>query len=210
MIQVKICGLTSYEDAIAAIEAGADLLGFNFYPPSPRSITPDTCRQIVTALGPCTAQVQLVGVFVNRPVEEVEAILDFCGLDLAQLHGDEAPEDVMALNGKAYKALRPRDRQELEKAIERYPSRLDCPAFLIDAYRPGLYGGTGQLGDWSTAQVLASQMPILLAGGLTPENVATAIDQIHPWGVDVASGVESTPGKKDPARLTAFIHGAKG
>lgn len=206
MTVVKICGLTTREDALAAIEAGADMLGFNFYPPSPRYIAPEDCARIVSAL---PKSVTLVGVFVNAPVEQVAAILDFCGLHLAQLSGDEPPEILHALGERAFKALRPANRVALEKALLEYPPRPAPPAFLIDAFVKNQYGGTGQAADWSLARLVARSVPILLAGGLTPENVAAAIQQVRPWGVDVASGVEATPGRKDHQKMRAFLQAVR-
>lgn len=206
---VKICGITCYHDAQVAIEAGADLLGFNFYPKSPRFIEPLSAARLIAAIrGRCTP-VQIVGVFVNSPLEAIISIMDECGLDLAQLHGDEQYETLAALNGKAFKALRPKDTADLAQFVRSYPPKTDSPAYLIDAYRPGEYGGTGQPADWTLARALAETNHILLAGGLTPENVAAAIRQVHPWGVDVASGVEAAPGRKDPAKLAVFIKAAK-
>jgi phosphoribosylanthranilate isomerase len=209
MIRVKICGLTTLEDALLAIEAGADLLGFNFHPASPRHIFPTDCARLVTALASFRPAVQLVGVFVNTPSEQIRRILASCNLDLAQLSGDEPAEDLARLGVQAFKAFRPASPDELEHLLQSYPLRKQPPACLLDAYRPGQYGGTGQVADWSLAAGLARRAPLLLAGGLRPENVAQAVTQVHPWGVDVASGVESSPGRKDPERLRAFIQAAR-
>ena len=206
---VKICGITRYEDAQVAIEAGADLLGFNFYPKSPRYIDPISATRLVGAIRTKFAAAQMVGVFVNSPMEAIITIMDECGLDLAQLHGDEPPETLSELNGRAFKALRPKDTADLAQSLHIYPPKTGSPAYLVDAYRPGEYGGTGQPADWTLACSLAGSYPILLAGGLVPENVAAAIRQVHPWGVDVASGVEASPRHKEPARLAAFIKAAK-
>lgn len=208
-MQVKICGCRTLEDARAAIQAGADLLGFNFYPQSPRCLTPETCRAIVAALRQENAAARLVGVFVNATDAQILDTLDVCDLDLAQLHGDEPPELLLQLGECAFKALRPADLSDLESDLSRYPARPHAPAWLVDAYHPGVYGGSGQTGDWSLAARLAHKSPILLAGGLTPNNVAQAIRQVHPWGVDVASGVESAPGVKDPEKMRLFIQEAK-
>ncbi len=204
-MKVKICGLTSLEDALGAVEAGADLLGFNFYPPSPRCIRPEACARIVEALKRRGTQATLVGVFVNAGVDEVEATLARCGLDLAQLHGDEPPEALAALGGRAFKALRPADAAGLEQALRDYPPRSGPPAYLVDASVPEKYGGTGRQADWGLARELADRTPVLLAGGLTPADVAAAARQVRPWGVDVASGVEAGPGKKDPDKMKAFV-----
>lgn len=205
--RVKICGLTTVDDALAAIDAGADMLGFNFYPESPRYIAPADCARIVSLIH-CQSLVTLVGVFVNSPLADVRVILDDCGLDLAQLHGDEPPEFVAALDGRAFKGLRPATLEQAEVEARRF-ARCAAPALLVDAYRPDAYGGTGQTGDWGLARALAAEYPILLAGGLTPENVAEAVAQVRPWGVDVASGVEVSPGCKDARKMAAFVRAAK-
>ena len=232
LMHVKICGLTNLDDTLAAIDAGADYLGFNFYPPSPRYITPQACARIVGQLAQRGARVTTVGVFVNRAPAEVAAMLDDCGLDLAQLHGDERSEQLGMLRGRAFKAVRDAatltsgdlaalsllssgrqrgDRGPGDAAATRdttdghLPAR---PAFLLDAQVPNAYGGTGRLADWDLAAALAAQYPIFLAGGLTPANVATAIEQVRPWGVDVASGVEAAPGMKDHAKVSAFVQAA--
>lgn len=204
---VKICGITNLEDARIAVEAGADLLGFNFYPKSPRFIHPETCVQIVESL--CGSAACFVGVFVNAAVEEIERIMRFCRLDLAQLSGDEPPAVMNQLEGRAFKALRPQNLIALQEALNRYPPRPQPPAYLLDAYHPALYGGSGQQAPLEVSAFLAERFPILLAGGLTPENVSAVVEKVRPYGVDTASGVESAPGKKDPVRLRAFIRAAK-
>ena len=204
---VKICGITNLEDAILAIEAGADMLGFNFYEPSPRYIEPETCARIISDLQ--DAQVIHVGVFVNQNLQEVLQLLDSCGLDLAQLHGDESPNDLITLGEQAFKAIRPKSLAEAQMAIQKYVLRSLPPTLLVDAHHQGMYGGTGETGDWAIARHLADQVPILLAGGLNPDNVAEAIQNVNPWGVDVASGVEVSPGIKDPHKITDFIAAAK-
>jgi indole-3-glycerol phosphate synthase/phosphoribosylanthranilate isomerase len=206
--RVKICGITTRQDALAAVDAGADMLGFNFYPQSKRYVPPEQCVRIVSFLAQYTARVQLVGVFVNTPRAEIEAIADDCHLDLVQLSGDEPPELLQALGPRAFKSIRPTSPEEARTDAARF-ARSASPALLVDAYHPSEYGGTGHTGDWELAQKLATQYPILLAGGLTPNNVAAAVAQVHPWGVDVASGVESRPGKKDAAKMTAFVQAAR-
>jgi phosphoribosylanthranilate isomerase len=213
-MKVKMCGLTRLEDTLAVIEAGADLLGFNFYPKSRRYIAPQDCAAFLPevreyALRQRGGAVTLVGVFVNAPLAEIMATLDECGLHLAQLHGDEPPEYLEALGGRAFKALRPDSLQALERDLYRYRPGAAAPAFLLDACQPGVYGGSGQVADWGLAAGVARRLPILLAGGLTPDNVAAAIDQVSPWGVDVASGVESSPGRKDLHKMRAFIRQCK-
>lgn len=204
-MKIKICGLTNLDDALAATEMGADLLGFNFYPDSPRYITPEACARLLAALRLHGSSTPAVGVFVNADRSEVRRVVAACELDMVQLHGDEPPDFLAALGVPAFKAVRPRTTDEAQSARVRYAARATPPALLVDAFQPGLYGGTGAIGDWSAAAALAGQAPILLAGGLTPENVALAIAQVHPWGVDVASGVESSPGHKDQARMAAFV-----
>ena len=203
--RVKICGITSLEDGLAAVEAGADLLGFNFYPPSPRYIQPQDCTRIINALKRTSRPVVTVGVFVNSPAGHIQAVLDECGLDLAQLSGDEPPEALASVGRRAFKGLRFRDPADLALTLRSYPPRPAAPAWLVDAYRPGEYGGTGQTADWSLARRLAELAPILLAGGLRPENVTDALRQVNPWGVDVASGVEDRSGHKSSALMTAFV-----
>ena len=218
--EVKICGITTLDDALAAIDAGADLLGFNFYPRSPRYIEPAACAALVNHLRGRGERVTLVGVFVNVAADAVAACLDACNLDYAQLHGDEPPEDLAALAPWAFKAIRPANTEEAKRQALRYlpaaPDGYDTlvsdpprPAFLLDAAAPGQFGGSGQVADWDMARVLARRWPLLLAGGLRPDNVAAAIEAVHPWGVDVASGVESSPGRKDPAKMRAFVEAAK-
>jgi phosphoribosylanthranilate isomerase len=206
--RVKICGITTRQDALAAVDAGADMLGFNFYPQSKRYIPPEKCVRIVSFLAQYTARVQLVGVFVNATRAEIEAIADDCHLDLVQLSGDEPSEFLRALGPSALKGIRPTSLEEAQTDAARF-ARSVSPALLVDAYRPGEYGGTGHIGDWELAQGLAAQYPILLAGGLNPDNVAAAVAQVRPWGVDVASGVESSPGKKDAAKMNAFVQAAR-
>jgi phosphoribosylanthranilate isomerase len=339
IMRVKICGLTNLDDALAAIEAGADMLGFIFYAKSPRAITPDACAKIISTL---QSPITIVGLFVNEPPGYIAGVLQHCGLDLAQLHGDETVETVAALQGRAYKAFRGPGERHAEFAAARIPSPPrplsqrergsafpspkgrgargegneemaalqplppgplshrergsefpspigrgvrgeeneemaarkpsppgplsqrergsafpsptgrgtrgegneemaarkpspagplsqrergsafpsptgrgargegnEGPAFLLDAHVPGSYGGTGQTADWAAARKIARHYPILLAGGLTPENVADAIAQVQPWGVDVSSGVERAPGRKDHVKVRSFVERAK-
>ena len=222
--RVKICGLTNLEDAQAAMEAGADLLGFIFYEKSPRYVDPRTVASIVGTLRhaslstlhppPSTLHPPplFVGVFVNPSLEQVTQMLNHCDLDLAQLHGEEDPELLALLARRAFKALRPRSVVEAEADASRY-ARFGPdggPDLLVDAYHPDNRGGTGQAGDWNLAAGLAQRYRLLLAGGLTPGNVANAIRQVRPWGVDVASGVEAAPGRKDHTQVRTFIAAAKG
>lgn len=210
-MKVKICGLTNLEDAVAAIEAGADMLGFNFYPGSPRYIDPDRCAEITAALSAQQVAALTVGVFVNASAETVANTLQKGGLDLAQLHGDETPAILEQLQGRAFKAIRPQTLITADMEVRRY-ARLgpkEGPALLVDAFKAEQYGGTGSVGDWSLARTLAAEVPILLAGGLTPDNVTAALAQVRPWGVDVASGVESRPGLKDHDKLKRFVRAVR-
>ena len=199
MTKIKICGIKTLPDALAAIDAGADYLGFNFYPKSRRFIETDACAEITSVLKRKHPEIKLVGVFVNSLVDEIKHILETCSLDLAQLHGDEIPEMLDALDGKAFKAFR-----GVPGHINGF-AREKAPTLLVDAAVKGAYGGTGVRADWSAAAELAERYPLLLAGGLTPENVAEAVRRVRPWGVDVASGVEASPGVKDAGKMKAFV-----
>jgi phosphoribosylanthranilate isomerase len=201
---VKICGIKTLEIALASLEAGADMLGFNFYPPSPRYLTPEKCAEIVASSKRQNKNFIGVGVFVNESAQRVKEIMEICELDLAQFSGDESPEDLEMLGGKAFKAVRPRSLVEADDLLRQFGRAL-APALLVDAHVKGAYGGTGETSDWTVARYLAEQAPILLAGGLNPENVAAAVDAVGPLGLDVASGVESAPGIKDPSKISAFI-----
>ena len=198
MTKIKICGIKTIPDALAAVNAGADLIGFNFYPKSPRYVDVGMCRNIMSVMRQI-GKVTCVGVFVNASVAEILATMDTLGLNLAQLHGDEPPTTLKALDGKAFKAFR-----GIPSTIEGF-ERQDAPAFLVDAAVKGVYGGSGVTADWEGAAELAKKYPLLLAGGLTPENVAEAVSRVKPWGVDVASGVESAPGKKDAGLMVRFV-----
>lgn len=212
---IKICGLTDLATTQATIAAGADFIGFNFYPKSPRYISPDTCASIIASItnnhSPIT---HFVGIFVNEPFAAVQHIMAHCGLHLAQLHGAEPPDFVAQFQGRAYKAFRGLGTDHAnfaQAAIPTLNSQLLTlnsslsPAFLLDSSSPG----SGQQTDWTAARTIAAQYPIFLAGGLTPANVAAAIAQVQPWGVDVASGVESAPGVKDSEKIALFIKNAR-
>lgn len=203
MTIIKICGIKTLKDALAAIHAGADYLGFNFYSKSVRFIEKENCAKITSVLKKEYPNIKLIGVFVNSSVDEVKNILETCSLDLAQLHGDETPEMFAQLAARAFKAFR-----GIPEGIKGY-ERNKAPALLVDAFVKGLYGGSGVTADWSAAAELAKSYPLLLAGGLTPENVAEAVRQVKPWGVDVASGVESAPGEKDASRMKAFVQAVR-
>lgn len=215
-VQVKICGLTNLADAMQATDAGADFLGFIFYPPSKRATTPAVVRQIVAELRQRPYCPTLVGVFVNESGPTVADLLDECDLDLAQLHGEEVPflinDPRSILYGRCYKALRPQTMAEAEIEAEWFIAEAPKvrPTLLIDAYHPHLYGGTGDLSDWEIGRQLAQTTSgLMLAGGLTPGNVWQAVREVQPFGVDVASGVEASPGRKDHTAVREFIAAAK-
>jgi phosphoribosylanthranilate isomerase len=202
----KICGITSLDDARMAAELGADYLGFNFHPPSPRCIAEADCEKIVAALHQRGPRPACAGVFVNLPPAEVERIVRRCGLDAVQLSGDETLSDLAALKAAgipAFKAVRAGIEEDALQSFAGIPA--DPPTLLLDASSPGLYGGTGKTVDWEWARSVAARYPVFLAGGLTPENAADAIRAVRPWGVDTASGVESSPGKKDRDKTSAFL-----
>ncbi len=206
MIRVKICGITNLEDALVAARAGADFLGFVCYPRSPRYIPPEAAGRIIRALREAGEPVTTVGVFVNAAIEEIRRAMRVAGFDLAQLHGDEPPEFVRALGGRAYKGFRLRDEEDVETALAYAHHSPTAPHLLIDAYHPHTYGGTGLTVPLSAARAIAARVPhLLLAGGLTPDNVLAVVEAVRPWGVDVSSGVERAPGKKDHEKVRAFI-----
>lgn len=192
-----------------AIEAGADMLGFNFYPSSPRYISPVLCRKIIAALHHQNLPAVYVGVFVNASSKEIFNILNECRLDLAQLSGDEIPETLHNLGEMGYKGLRMHSLGEALASTQKFANEEIAPALLVDAHQVGAYGGTGKLANWDVARVVAERYPILLAGGLNAGNVRRAVDEVHPWGVDVASGVETAPGKKDHQMVREFVHAVK-
>ncbi|MBI5034382.1 MAG: phosphoribosylanthranilate isomerase [Chloroflexi bacterium] len=222
MTQIKICGITNLEDAMVAVQAGADMLGFIFYPPSPRYIIPERASEIILVIRHASPVTRFVGVFVNASLEHVRAVMALAQLDFAQLHGDELVEMVRTLNEPrrvsgnplglaAYKSLRLRNADDTRTQIETYRDAVNgnTPTFLLDAYDAKQFGGTGKRADWDIASEIARTFPILLAGGLNAENVADAIRTVQPWGVDVSSGVERAPGLKDHARVDEFIRAVK-
>ncbi len=202
---IKICGITNEQDAAAALSAGADALGFVFYRKSPRWVDPAVAGRIIKSLPPFVAA---VGVFVNEEVKVVRDLMDGCGLTLAQLHGDETAAYCLELARPAVKALRIKDRGSF-LALAEFQGRAGIRGFLLDAYADDAYGGTGRTVDWTLAAEAARSASVLLAGGLTPENVAEAIRAVRPYGVDVSSGVEVSPGKKDPEKIRRFIQSAR-
>jgi phosphoribosylanthranilate isomerase len=197
-VKVKICGITSIGDAEEAVEAGADALGLMFYPGSPRCISVETAETIERRLPPYILR---VGVFADPSPEDVFSALHRCGLNVLQFHGHETPEFCRQFGVMTMKAFRMRDAQSLLE-IPGYAT----DAYLLDSYVRGKPGGTGEKFNWALAVKAAKfGKPIFLAGGLTPENVAEAVQMVKPFGVDVSSGVEASPGKKDPAKMRAFV-----
>ncbi len=201
-VKVKICGITNLPDGMAAADAGADALGFVFYDQSPRRISIEAAAALIGQLPPF---VMKVGVFVNAPEDMVVRAIRECGLNLLQFHGDESPEYCLQFGLMSMKAFRIRDAASLQ-ALPGF--RTD--AWLLDAYSPDKPGGTGETFNWELAlEAQGLGRPIFLAGGLTPENVAEAVRRARPFGVDVSSGVEAAPGRKDHAKVRAFIQAAK-
>lgn len=188
-----------------AVREGADALGFIFSAQSPRCIEPAVAKHIIRNLPPFVLP---VGVFVNDPPDTVRKLFDECGLALAQLHGDESPGFCELLRRPVLRAIRLRDRSSL-LALAEFKGRTGVRGFVVDVFSSTSYGGTGQTTDWRLAGEVAKIVPIVLAGGLTPENVPDAIRQVHPYGVDVSSGVEHSPGRKNPAKIRAFIHSVR-
>jgi phosphoribosylanthranilate isomerase len=202
-IIVKICGITNSEDAIAAAKTGADALGFVFYDKSPRHVAIEAAAAAIRVLPP---HIVKVGVFVNPEEELVLRAIGECGLNLLQFHGEETPEFCVQFGLMSMKAFRVRDAESL-KTLPSYGT----DAWLLDAYSPAGRGGTGERFDWALAKQAGKLgRPIFLAGGLTPENVADAVQLAQPYGVDVSSGVEAAPGKKDHSKVASFIRAAKG
>jgi phosphoribosylanthranilate isomerase len=199
--RIKICGLTNLKDAMNAVEAGADALGFVVYAQSPRTITPQTVKAIIARLPPF---VTTVGVFANPTETELREAFDDWGLAVAQLQGDEPPELCNRFPGRVIKAIRVKDKKTIEMMCY-YTVR----AFVLDTFRLDQLGGTGETFDWSWAKQAKRFGPVILAGGLTPDNVARAIRTVRPIGVDVSSGVEKTVGKKDPRKVKKFIDAAR-
>jgi len=201
-IKVKICGITSTEDAATAVAAGADLLGLVFHEPSPRHVSLETAEAIARAIPPYVLR---VGLFVNPGPQAVAEAIVRCGLQMLQFHGDESPEFCGKFGMMTMKAFRVAGEETLE-GLTRYAT----DAWLLDAYAPGKFGGTGQTFDWGlAAKAVQLGRPVFLAGGLTPANVADAVRTVRPYGVDVSGGVERAPGRKDPDKVRAFIASAR-
>jgi phosphoribosylanthranilate isomerase len=212
MFRIKICGITSVDDALAVAQAGADAVGLNFYARSPRYIKPDLAREILRAL---PDGITKVGLFVDTPAAEVCRLFDDLPLGLIQLHGDQPPEFLTQLGTRpVMRAFRigPKGLRHVTEYLIRCRDLGTSPALvLLDAQVAGEYGGTGKTADWTAAKQYAAEPgvpPLVLAGGLTPANVAAAIRAVRPAAVDVASGVESQPGRKDPAAVGAFLQAA--
>ncbi|MBN2338502.1 MAG: phosphoribosylanthranilate isomerase [Acidobacteria bacterium] len=198
MTRVKVCGITGYGDAVTALELGADALGFNFHPASPRYIRPGAAAAIIRRLPPFAVT---VGVFVNLPAGDVALAAEASGVGVVQLHGDETPETCRALaRWPLLKALRI-GGEGVPGDLETYP----VAAFLLDARDEALYGGTGKTFDWTLARAVSRVRPVILAGGLRAENVSEAIRVARPYAVDVCSGVETAPGVKDARRIAQFM-----
>jgi len=218
MTIVKICGITRLEDALAAAEAGAHMLGFNFYKTSPRYITPQAAQPICDALRQAlgTNCPVLVGLFVNEVVSNISRVMDKVGLNFVQLSGDESDSMLAELRGIAYKAIQPMNTAQALDDVSyfkpHFPTKERIPSILLDAYHPKLRGGTGEQASTEIALAVKEQVPrMMLAGGLTLENVGERVQAIQPWGVDVASGVEvdGQPGVKDHAKVEAFVRAVK-
>jgi phosphoribosylanthranilate isomerase len=204
MARVKLCGITNLDDARLAADAGAWALGLIFYPGSPRRCEVDEAERISAEL---RRKAEMTGVFANAELDEVAEIADVCNLSLIQLHGDEGPaycaEVARRTGAKIAKAVRAKDKASI-KALLAFRDRVDF--HMVDAYHPGLLGGTGETFSWELlGELRDSSHPLILSGGLTPDNVAEAIAAVHPFAVDTASGTEAEPGRKDPAKVAAFM-----
>ena len=200
MLRVKICGITNVEDALAAVDYGADALGFIFFSKSPRYVTPERVKEIISSLPPLTTT---VGVFVNEDPSRMREILEFTGIDMLQFHGEEPP-DACKEWPRVVKALRVRDFIDL-KPLELYR----VSAFLLDTYSPGQFGGTGQIFNWDIAVEAKRFGRIILSGGLNPDNIEKAVQWVRPYAVDVSSGIEEEKGKKNLRKMKLFIERAK-
>ena len=198
--RVKICGIARVEDALAAVNAGADAIGLVFYAPSPRAVTVEQAQKIAAAIPPF---VSIVGLFVNAPKVEIESVLSRVRLDILQFHGDETAEDCEQINLPYYKAIRVKAGTNLIQCAHRYRT---AKALLLDAFSEAAVGGTGQTFDWNLIPANLPK-PVILAGGLNAENVGLAIRQVSPYAVDVSGGVEAGKGIKDAVKIAAFMQG---
>jgi len=201
MIKIKICGITNLDDAMAAADLGADALGFNFYKKSPRYIEPEKAAEIVAQLPPFIVP---VGVFVNEREEKIFEVKQLTCMQAIQLHGDESPEFCQRFGNRVIKAFQVKDKETIKNM-----AHYRVGAFLLDSYKDGIRGGTGMTFDWHLAVVAKTFGKVILAGGLTPENVAEAVKLVQPYGVDVAGGVEKEKGIKDRAKMKKFISEAR-
>ena len=201
MTRIKICGITHLTDALTAVNAGADALGFVFVPDTPRFVKSDQVAAIVAELPPF---ITTVGIFASRNAAIIKTTLDQCRLDAVQIHADVTPEFCRNLDKKVIKVVRVKDESSLSIL-----SDYDVNAFLLDTYVEGKMGGTGELFDWNLALQAKNYGRIIVAGGLNPDNVAQAVRYVKPYGVDVSSGVESGPGHKDPDKIRKFIDAVK-
>lgn len=201
MVRIKVCGITNLEDAAAACVLGADALGFVFYKESGRYIEPENARVIVSQLPPF---ISAVGVFVNQDFSEIESVMETVGIDTVQLHGDESPELCSKIPQRVIKAVRVKEFVDAD-AVELYPVQ----AILFDKHADDMYGGTGKSFDWSVLSGIDISKRIILSGGLTYENVSKAITTVRPYAVDVSSGVEDSPGKKNHLKIRKFIEAVK-
>ena len=199
MTQVKICGITNKEDALCAAGCGAAALGFIFYPPSPRYIKPVDARKIISVL---SDELVKVGVFVNEKSEEIKRVMKYCALDMIQLHGDESPEFCRAFPAsRVIKAVELKNDDDLNRALD-----YDVAALLVDSRHAGLYGGTGKKANWKLACRTKNKKPLILSGGLNEGNIAEALQMVAPAALDINSGMELSPGKKDHAKLARIFN----
>lgn len=201
MVRVKVCGITNSDDAFRAVELGVDALGFIFYKGSKRFIDPRDAYPIISSLPPFVSS---VGVFVNQGPDEIREAVETSGVNTVQLHGDETPEFCAMLPYKLIKAVRVKDTLNTEE-VELYP----VLAILFDKHTDEMYGGTGTSFDWGVLKGIAISKKVILSGGLTPENVSRAIETVRPYGVDVSTGVEDSPGKKNHMKMRKFIEAVK-
>ena len=202
MTRIKICGITNIDDALTSIDAGADALGFNFVPDTPRYLKDtNAAAKIIEQLPPF---ITTVGLFVNAAPELIQSIADECHLDMLQLHGDESPQFCQVFNRRVIKAVRIKDESSCS-----HLSNYHVSGYLLDTYVKGVLGGTGVAFDWRLAVKAKQYGQIVLAGGLDPDNVASAVKQVRPYGVDVSSRVEASPGRKDPVKVRAFIQNVR-
>jgi phosphoribosylanthranilate isomerase len=198
MTQIKICGITNRDDAECAAACGADAVGFILHPQSPRYVTPEIVKKIIKAL---PDDITTIGVFVNRNALDIKKILEFCGLDMVQLHGAESAAYCRRFpRARVIKAIAPRTEDDL-KGLQAYP----VAALLVDAFDPAHHGGTGARADWGLAAKVKEEHPLILAGGLSLANIQEAIEQVSPHCVDINSGVEQSPGRKDHAKVKEII-----